>query len=67
MFFELIGVIVAGVAAGILVWALGRFAGGSLPSWLAPVAAGAAMLAATISMEYGWYARTERTLPRGED
>jgi hypothetical protein len=63
MFFELIGVIVAGVAAGILVWAIARTARGRVPSWLAPVAAGAAMLAATISMEYGWYNRTERTLP----
>jgi hypothetical protein len=65
MFFELIGVVVAGVAAGILVWAVNRTTGGRLPGWLAPVGAGAAMLIATISMEYGWYGRTERTLPEG--
>ena len=49
MFFELIGTIVAGVAAAPLVWAINRTLKGRLPSWLVPVAAGAAMLAATIS------------------
>ncbi len=65
MFFELIGTIVAGVAAGLLVWALNRPLKGRLPKWLVPVAAGAAMLTATISSEYGWYDRTRATMPEG--
>lgn len=65
MFFELIGTIVAGIAAALLVWALNRTLRGRLPGWLVPVAAGAAMLAATISSEYGWYARTVDTMPKG--
>ena len=42
MFFELVGTIVAGVAAGLGMWALNRVLRGRLPGWLAPVAAGAA-------------------------
>jgi len=65
MFFELVGTIVAGVAAGIFVWAINRLLKGRLPGWLAPVAAGAAMLIATISSEYGWFDRTTATMPQG--
>lgn len=65
MFFELVGTILAGVAAGLLVWALNRLLKGRLPSWLSPVAAGGAMLLAAISSEYGWYDRTVNTLPPG--
>lgn len=65
MIFELIGTIVAGVAVGLFVWAINRTFKGRLPSWLAPVAAGFAMLAATISSEYGWYGRTLANMPEG--
>lgn len=65
MFFELIGTIVAGVAAALLVWALNRTLKGRLPKWLVPAAAGAAMLMATISSEYSWFARTQATMPGG--
>lgn len=65
MFFELIGTIVAGVAAALLVWALNRSLKGRLPSWLVPVAAGAAMLLATISSEYSWFARAQSNMPEG--
>ena len=65
MFFELISTIVAGVAAGLFVWAVNRTLKGRLPKWLVPVAAGAAMLLATISSEYGWYDRTVATMPEG--
>ncbi len=44
---------------------INRVLGGRLPRWLAPVVAGAAMLFATISSEYGWYGRTIATLPEG--
>lgn len=65
MFFELIGTLVAGVAAALLVWAVNRSLKGRLPKWLMPVAAGGAMLLATISSEYGWYARTQANMPEG--
>ncbi|MDF3415082.1 hypothetical protein HKX54_11500 [Sulfitobacter sp. M57] len=65
MFFELIGTIVAGVAAALLVWALNRSLKGRLPSWLVPVSAGAAMLLATISSEYSWFARAQSNMPEG--
>lgn len=65
MFFELIGTIIAGVAAALFVWALNRTFKGRLPSWLVPVSAGAAMLVATVSSEYGWFARTTSNMPAG--
>ena len=65
MFFELIGTIIAGAAAALLVWAINRALKGRLPNWLVPAAAGAAMLLATISSEYSWYKRTAATLPAG--
>ncbi len=65
MFFELIGTVVAGAAAALLVWALNRMLGGRLPKWLIPASAGAAMLLATISSEYSWFSRTQATMPQG--
>jgi hypothetical protein len=65
MFFELIGTMVAGVAAALLVWAVNRALKGRLPGWLVPVSAGLAMLVATISSEYGWYDRTVAAMPPG--
>lgn len=65
MFFELIGTIMAGVATALLFWAVNRALNGRLPSWLMPVSAGAAMLISAISLEYGWYERTSRTMPEG--
>lgn len=65
MLFELIGTILAGVATALLVWAVNRSLKGRLPGWLVPVSAGAAMLLATISSEYGWFERTRATMPDG--
>jgi hypothetical protein len=65
MFFELIGTIVAGVAAALIVWALNRSLKGRLPSWMVPVAAGGAMLLATISSEYTWFSRAQSNMPEG--
>ncbi|MFV2052990.1 hypothetical protein [Aliiroseovarius sp. YM-037] len=65
MFFELIGTIIAGAAAGLIVWAVNRTLKGRLPKWLVPVAAGLAMLAATITNEYSWFDRTKATMPDG--
>ncbi|WP_068089005.1 hypothetical protein [Polycladidibacter stylochi] len=65
MFIELIATFVAGVAGAGLVFLLNHLLKGRLPRWLAPVAAGVAMLLATISSEYGWYSRTKASLPEG--
>lgn len=65
MFLELLGVIFAGVAGAGLMMVIIRLTGARLPKWLTPVAAGGAMIAATISSEYSWYARTTDSLPEG--
>ncbi len=65
MFLELIAVIVAGLAGAGAMMLLAHMSGGRLPKWLVPVGAGAAMLAAAISSEYGWYDRTANALPEG--
>ncbi len=65
MFLELIGTVFAGIAMAGVVMLLNRLSGGRLPRWAAPVGAGLAMIAVTISMEYGWYGRTSANLPEG--
>lgn len=64
MLFELIAVVVAGVAAGGVVMMLRRFIP-VLPRWLIPIGAGATMLAASISLEYSWFSRNSAALPAG--
>lgn len=63
MFFELIATLVAGIAAAGIVFVINRSLKGRLPRWLMPVAAGFAMLAATISNEYGWFPRQQDNMP----
>lgn len=65
MFLELIAVIVAGLAGAGVMMLITRIAGGRIPKWMVPVAAGAAMLGTTISSEYSWYERTSSALPEG--
>lgn len=65
MFLELIATFFAGVAAAGIVMLLNKVLGGRLPRWFMPVAAGAAMIATTISNEYSWYPRTAGNLPEG--
>ncbi|WP_439124403.1 hypothetical protein [Marivita sp.] len=65
MFLELIAVIVAGIAGAGVMMLIARAAGGRVPKWLIPVAAGAAMLGTTISSEYSWFSRTSDALPDG--
>ncbi len=65
MFLELIATFFAGFAAAGVVLILNKILGGRLPKWFMPVAAGAAMLVATISSEYGWFARNSAKLPEG--
>lgn len=65
MFLELIATIFAGFAVAGIVMLVGRLSGGRLPKWLAPVAAGLAMIGVTITSEYGWYDRSRAALPEG--
>lgn len=65
MIFEFIAVIVAGFAGGGSALLLRKITGNRLPRWLTPILAGGAMLAATITNEYGWYQRTAMNLPEG--
>lgn len=64
MLFELIAVIVAGIAAGGVVTMLRRFVP-ALPRWFIPIGAGATMLAVSISLEYSWFSRNSAALPVG--
>lgn len=65
MFLELIGVIFAGIAMAGVVMLLNRLVGGRIPKWMMPVAAGLAMIGATVSNEYSWFERTQAGLPDG--
>ncbi len=64
MLFELIAVVVAGVAGAGVVLILRRIVP-ALPRWLVPVGAGATMLAVSISLEYSWFERNAAALPEG--
>lgn len=64
MLFELIAVIVAGIAAGGLVSILRRGLP-SLPRWAIPAVAGLAMIAMSLWLEYSWFGRVAATLPEG--
>jgi len=63
MFFELVGTIMAGIATALFVFAIRRWKPEIVPRWLMPVGAGAAMILAAISSEYGWYGRVSGQLP----
>ena len=65
MFLELIAVIFAGIAVAGVVMLINSATGARLPRWLAPVAAGLAMIGVTVASEYSWYSRTATNLPEG--
>lgn len=65
MFLELIATFVAGIACAGIAMLVNIATGRRLPKWTIPIAAGAGMLAMTISNEYTWYARTVEQLPEG--
>lgn len=65
MFIELIATIFAGIACAGIAMVLNIITGRRLPKWVMPVAAGAGMLAMTVSNEYTWYDRTAEELPEG--
>ncbi|SDU41168.1 hypothetical protein [Stappia sp. ES.058] len=65
MVFTLISTLILGIAVAGLVMLGNHLVGSRLPRWLAPAAAGLAMLAYTIWTEYDWVDRTTRGLPNG--
>lgn len=67
MFWALVTTLVAGIAAagGVMVIRMTLRGRVELPGWLTPIAAGAAMIAATIALEYSWYDTTRAALPEG--
>ncbi|MCY4335158.1 MAG: hypothetical protein OXC60_10875 [Litoreibacter sp.] len=65
MFLELIAVFVAGIACAGIALMLIMISGRRLPRWITPIAAGAGMIAITISSEYSWFDRTSARLPEG--
>jgi hypothetical protein len=65
MFFSLISTIVLGIAVAGSMMLANHLAGGRLPRWLAPAAAGIAMLVYTIWTDYDWSDRIARGLPGG--
>lgn len=65
MLMTLIAVIFAGFAGAGLALALRFGTGRRLPGWITPLGAGAAMIAATIATEYGWYDTTTGSMPEG--
>lgn len=65
MFLELIATIFAGIACAGIAMVLNLMTGKRLPKWIIPIAAGAGMIAMTISNEYTWFDRTAERLPEG--
>lgn len=63
MVWELLAVVFAGIAGAGVMHLIARLT--KMPRWMVPVGAGVAMLAATISSEYGWYSRSVANLPDG--
>lgn len=65
MFLSLMATLFAGFAGAGMVLLLRTVLKDRIPKWATPVAAGAAMIAATIGSEYSWYDTTRQALPEG--
>lgn len=63
MFFELIAVIVAGVAIAGIAAGLRWMSRGRLPKWIIPAAAGIGMISYAIWSEYSWFSRMTGAMP----
>ena len=65
MLLEFVAAIVLGLAVAGVIMAINAATGRRLPGWLVPAAAGVAMIAFMVSMEYSWLPRTVESLPEG--
>lgn len=65
MYVDIITIIAAGFAAAGVALILNRLTGRRLPRWVIPAAAGAGMIAMSLTNEYRWYPRTLTLLPEG--
>ena len=65
MALELIAAIVAAFAFAGLAMMARKLAGGRLPRWLVPAAAGLGLLSFTVWSEYDWFSRVSGALPAG--
>ncbi|SPF77093.1 hypothetical protein ALP8811_02116 [Aliiroseovarius pelagivivens] len=65
MFFEMVATLVAGFAGAGVALLLNKLTRGRMPKWAMPAGAALAMIVATAANEYGWYDRTQQTLPEG--
>ena len=63
MFWTLVTAFVAAFAGAGAGFALRHLSGKRLPKGIVPVAAGLAMLASTVALEYGWATNMLKTLP----
>lgn len=65
MLFNLVGVVVAGIAAAGSIMLVFRIMRRRPPSWLVPIAAGLAMIVFHLWNEYTWFDRVATALPEG--
>ncbi|MCE0504674.1 hypothetical protein LR948_04875 [Roseivivax sp. GX 12232] len=65
MGMDLVSLGLAGFAGAAAMWILHRSWPRALPLWLVPFGAALALIAALISSDYGWSARTAAALPEG--
>lgn len=65
MFYELLATLVAGFAAGGLVYLASRMTRGFIPRSLVLATAALAMLGVSIWNEYNWFPRSQAQLPEG--
>lgn len=63
MVFNLIAVVVLGVACVAVVMMAFRVFGRKPPRWLLPITAGVAMMSYTLYNDYSWFSRTAGALP----
>ncbi|WP_372426013.1 hypothetical protein [Salinarimonas chemoclinalis] len=63
MWFNLIAVVVLGVAVAGVVMLAFKAVGRKPPRWILPVMAGAAMMTYTLYNDYSWFSRTAGALP----
>lgn len=63
MIFNLIAVVVIGIAVAAILMMAFKMAGRPAPKWLLPIGAGVAMFAFVLYNDYTWFSRTVDALP----